>query len=118
VTNYSTISRRLDGGKQFLAQFGGALHIALSDLIPGPEFFAWMFPKVSPEFWNDEKSQRKFMDWVTESMRLSSLAAWYEVPPQTIKDLGGMQAIIKLSKPFPNLSLLQAPRCWPSTITP
>jgi hypothetical protein len=69
---------------QDLIKLGGQNQIAtidslsqlLSTTYPDQDYQPWKFNDCPPNFWNDLKNQRKFMDWAGKQLQVSD---WYKI---------------------------------------
>ena len=51
----------------------------LSDVYPEYEWLPWKFTHVSPNYWQDVKNQKQFMDWAGKELKIKNIEDWYNV---------------------------------------
>ena len=62
-----------------LNQQASSLYKVLSVVYPEYEWLPWKFSNCPRNFWDDEKNQRKFMDWVGKELKIKDMSDWYKV---------------------------------------
>jgi hypothetical protein len=61
----------------------------LSSLYPQYDWLPWKFEKCARYFWDDEKNQRKFLEWAGKQLKINEMSDWYKVTTKHISELGG-----------------------------
>jgi hypothetical protein len=47
---------------------------------PEYEWLPWKFINTPKNCWSDLKIQRKFLDWVSQELKLKDMNGWYDIP--------------------------------------
>jgi hypothetical protein len=67
------------GGFGLLHKYKGSPSLLLSTVFPDYDWLPWKFSAVPHNFWNDEKNQRKFMDWAAKQLNIKEIQDWYKL---------------------------------------
>ena len=51
----------------------------LSALVPEHNWLPWKFETVPPQFWDDIKHQKQFIDWVATVLNIKKYEDWYNI---------------------------------------
>ena len=71
---------RNNGGKGLLDHvFEGSISDALQSVYPGHNWMVWRFGRVPTNFWEDEKNQISFMDWLGVKLGFNKMEDWYKI---------------------------------------
>jgi hypothetical protein len=46
---------------------------------PSNEWLPWKFAVCPRNYWDDEKNQKKFMEWATKELKIREMSDWYNV---------------------------------------
>src|SRR5690606_29523498 len=78
-------------GRNLSDLYGGSLRRALEQIYPEIQWNPWMFrfERLSPNYWKNQKNQRKFFDWLYKTLELRDPLDWYGIDKQVIYDRGG-----------------------------
>ena len=115
----SGLDIRKMGGKVLLNRhFEGSLNKALPEVFPEYEWRPWLFDKATHGFWEDESNVKKYLEWLSDKLEISTVEAWSQVTAHHIavglkgysllKKSGGL--IQMLSKYVPQYLVEQRPK--------
>lgn len=76
VTNNTFIKNH---GGTFLGYFNDSAHRAVKEIFPNYDFDLWLFRHVPPDYWNDMKNQRNYLDWLGDKLGYTRYEDWYKV---------------------------------------
>lgn len=68
---------------------------ALQTAYPEKSFHPWLFLKVPHNFWNEEKNETEFMNWLCAKLDIKEPSDWYKTTAKQIGDLGGGSLLLK-----------------------
>ena len=68
------------GGSTLLANM--SLVKLLSSVYPDYEWLPWKFSKSPKNMWEDATSQKKFLQWVGNELKIKEMKDWYNVSLQ------------------------------------
>jgi hypothetical protein len=73
----------LGGSSLLQGNYGGSLHLLLSNVYPDYEWLPWKFSQVPKGYWADLTNQRKFLDWVAVQFNITNnhenREGWYKL---------------------------------------
>jgi hypothetical protein len=74
-----------------MRSFGFSAAKLLSSSYPDHVFHDWLFEKmrVPDKFWHEESTRRRYYEWLTREMGISTLEDWYKVNIDDFHRLGG-----------------------------
>ena len=49
---------------------------------PEYEWLPWKFVRCPNSYWDDEKNQRKFMEWAGKELGIKEMSDWYKISNQ------------------------------------
>jgi hypothetical protein len=67
------------GGGNLLQKYYKSPSQLLSGVFPDYEWLPWKFIHCPQNYWEDEKNQRKFLDWAAKQLSIKDMQDWYKV---------------------------------------
>jgi hypothetical protein len=67
------------GGASLLRMYDDSPPLLITSVFSEHAWLIWRFQVVPKGFWQDEKNQRKFMEWLQNKLQLNSWEDWYSV---------------------------------------
>jgi hypothetical protein len=86
------------GGSGILAKYGKSPSKMLQAIYPSHNWIAWKFKQVSKRYWDLEKSQKEFVEWLSPLLHIKDLNDWYRVSLQNIERVASGTAFNKFDK--------------------
>ncbi len=59
--------------------YNNSLYKMLSDTYTMYDWLPWKFLRAPPNFWEDLKNQRKFLDWAGKELNYKETDDWYNI---------------------------------------
>jgi hypothetical protein len=75
------------GGRSLLNKFKNSPFLLLSNVYPDYHWLPWKFTAVPPNYWNDKKNIRIFLDWAAKQLKVKEMSDWYNVTYKVTIDL-------------------------------
>ncbi len=66
-------------GRTFIRYYNDSPLKAVSEKYPDYDFLPWLFKHVPPDYWNDKKHQKKYMDWLGNKLGYTKIDDWYDI---------------------------------------
>lgn len=93
-TDLSSLSGNLES--IVIHQFQGSMSLALTTLFPEHAWEPWKFNRVPPNFWDDPKSRKQFLESFAEFQSIKVWPDdWYSVSLEAVRNYGGHQLLSK-----------------------
>jgi len=77
------------GGKEILEIFENSIAKSLAAAYPNYEWLNWKFNYMPRSWWDDEKNQRIFMDWMGRQLNFKKKDDWYKLSKTSVVHYGG-----------------------------
>ena len=68
-----------NGGASLLRLYHDSPPLLITSVFPEHNWMMWRFKVVPKGYWQDEKNQRKFMEWLQNKLELKNWEDWYSV---------------------------------------
>lgn len=93
--------------------FGGSLGKALQSVYPDHIWFPWKFEQnLSRGFWDKQKNQKDFMDWLGKELGFNQMDDWYNINHERILERGGAGLLNKYKSRFRLLESIYPDHLW------
>jgi hypothetical protein len=69
----------IGGSTLLITHYNSSPLLLLSEMFPNYEWLPWKFQKSPPNYWNDVKNQRKFLEWAAKQLNITELNDWHNV---------------------------------------
>lgn len=79
-----------NGGSQLLLQYyDNSLGQFLGVMYPNHAWEQWKFSAVPANYWENVETQKKFVEWLSQELKIEQLDSWYDVSVETVAEKGG-----------------------------
>jgi hypothetical protein len=62
-----------------LDKYNGTILNLIVATYPDYEWLPWRFAMTTRNYWDDEKNQRKFMEYAAKELKIKEMSDWYKV---------------------------------------
>lgn len=86
--------KKLGGASLLQKKFNGSLIKALTSVFPSHAWLEWKFRSTPMKWWKDIKNQRKYMQWLGETVvKVKSMEDWYRLRKAHLVENDGARLI-------------------------
>ena len=65
--------------KLMLSKYKNSIFKMLKIIYPDHDWLPWKFNKIERSYWENEKYQREFMDWLGKQLGFKNMNDWYKI---------------------------------------
>jgi hypothetical protein len=91
--NLSSNSNQLDTGSALIiSRYGSSVVAAVMDVYNSHPWEEWRFHRTPEGFWKSSTNRKRYVLWLYNHLKFSSMEDWYKCSPMTFKENYGSDA--------------------------